>query len=274
MGFPLAAARGFLTVRAPLIAEHELWGIWVSVVVAPGPQSTGSVIVAIRLGLSVARGIFPDQGSKPCPLPWWKVKVFVAHLYLTLCDPWIIAYPALLSIGFSRQVTQTVKNLPAVRETWVLSLSSEDHLEKEMTTHSSILDWEIPGTEEPGRLQTMRSQRVGHDWATIIPIYIYWSGLWIPLPGLFLSRDEPSSVPYLQAGSFPLSHRRSLAWCACMSYFLWLLLPQACNKSFANHDALCPNYCSLLWVSIQGHQSRTDSSLIWGHIYAEAGWDL
>ena len=56
-----------------------------------------------------------------------------------------------------------VKNLPAVHETWVRSLGQEDPLEKGMTTHSSILAWRIPGTEEPGGLQSMGLQRVGHD---------------------------------------------------------------------------------------------------------------
>ena len=56
-----------------------------------------------------------------------------------------------------------VKNLPVMQETWVWSLGQEDSLEKEMATHSNILAWEIPWTEEPGRLQSMRSQRVGHD---------------------------------------------------------------------------------------------------------------
>ena len=60
-------------------------------------------------------------------------------------------------------VAQTVKHLPAVRETWVLSLGWEDPLEKEMATHSSTLAWKILWTEEPGRLQSMGSQRVGHD---------------------------------------------------------------------------------------------------------------
>ena len=56
-----------------------------------------------------------------------------------------------------------VKHLPIVRETWVQSLGREDLLEKEMATHSNILAWKIPWTEEPGRLQSMGSQRVGHD---------------------------------------------------------------------------------------------------------------
>ena len=55
------------------------------------------------------------------------------------------------------------KHLPIMWETPVLSLSQEDPLEKEMTTHSSIPAWKIPWTEEPGGLQSMGSQRVGHD---------------------------------------------------------------------------------------------------------------
>ena len=60
-------------------------------------------------------------------------------------------------------MAQRVKNLPARQETQAPSLGQEDPLEKEMATHSSILAWEIPWAEEPGRLQSMGSQRVGHD---------------------------------------------------------------------------------------------------------------
>ena len=63
-------------------------------------------------------------------------------------------------------VAQLVKNLPAMQETWVQSLSWEDPLEKEVATHSSALTWRIPGTEEPGGLQSMGSQTVGDDCAT------------------------------------------------------------------------------------------------------------
>ena len=56
-----------------------------------------------------------------------------------------------------------VKNPPAVQETWVRSLGQEIPLEKGMATHSSILAWRIPWTEEPGRIQSMGSQRVGQD---------------------------------------------------------------------------------------------------------------
>ena len=60
-------------------------------------------------------------------------------------------------------VAQSLKRLPGMRETRVRSLGREDLLEKEMATHSSTLAWRIPWTEEPGRLQSIGSQRVGHN---------------------------------------------------------------------------------------------------------------
>ena len=63
----------------------------------------------------------------------------------------------------SSVVAQMVKRLPTMQETQVRSLGQEDPLEKEMETHSSILAWKIPRIEEPGRLQSMESKRVGHD---------------------------------------------------------------------------------------------------------------
>ena len=61
---------------------------------------------------------------------------------------------------------QMAKNPPAMRETWVRSLCWKDPLEKGSATHSSIVAWRIPWTEEPGRLQSMGLQRVRHDWVT------------------------------------------------------------------------------------------------------------
>ena len=60
-------------------------------------------------------------------------------------------------------MAQTIKNLPAMWETWVRSLGWEDLLEEEMAIHSSILAWRISCTEEPGRLQSIGSKRVGQD---------------------------------------------------------------------------------------------------------------
>ena len=64
---------------------------------------------------------------------------------------------------FENMVAQRVTHLPTMQESWIQSLGQEDLLEKEMATHSSILAWKIPRMEEPGRLQSMVSQRVEHD---------------------------------------------------------------------------------------------------------------
>ena len=76
-------------------------------------------------------------------------------------------------------VAQTVKNPPAVQETQVQSLGREDPLEKEMGTHSSILAWRIPWTEESGRLQSMGSQRIRQDWATNTHFQWLWRVLFV-----------------------------------------------------------------------------------------------
>ena len=72
-------------------------------------------------------------------------------------------------------VAQLVKNLPAIQETWVWFLGQKDPLEKETSTHSSILAWRIPWTDKPGRLQSMESQRVGHNWVTTLSLYFPWT---------------------------------------------------------------------------------------------------
>ena len=96
----------------------------------------------------------------------------------TLCDARTVATQVPLSMGFSRQeywsraslVAQMVKNLPAMQETQVRSLHHKDPLEEEMATHSSILAWRIPWTEEPGRLWSTGLQRVRSDLAQCICI--------------------------------------------------------------------------------------------------------
>ena len=76
-------------------------------------------------------------------------------------------------------VAQRLKHLPGMQETRVRSLGQEDPLKKEMATHSSTLTWKIPRMEEPGRLQSMGLQRVGHDWATS-PTYSYDLLMFVP----------------------------------------------------------------------------------------------
>ena len=68
-----------------------------------------------------------------------------------------------LFLPWASLLAQMVKNLPVMQETWIQYLAQEDPLEKGMTTHSSILSWRIPWTEEPGGLQSMGLQRVRHD---------------------------------------------------------------------------------------------------------------
>ena len=79
-------------------------------------------------------------------------------------------------IGTARlqYVAQMVKRLPTMQETRVRSLGREVPLEQEMATHSNILAWKISWTEEPGRLQSMGSQRVGHDWTTNTYLLTYF----------------------------------------------------------------------------------------------------
>ena len=92
----------------------------------------------------------------------------------TELDLFKVSWMAIAKLGFEPHqpsplaslMVQTVKNLPAMRETRVWSLGKENPLEKGMATHSSILAWEIPRTEEPGGLQSMGLQRVGHNWVT------------------------------------------------------------------------------------------------------------
>ena len=75
-------------------------------------------------------------------------------------------------------VAQTVKNPPAIQETWVRSLGQEDPLEKEMATHSTVLAWRIPWTEEPGGLQSTGSQRVRHNFTFTFCVIIKGGQCW------------------------------------------------------------------------------------------------
>ena len=91
---------------------------------------------------SAARSLFP-------PVAWGPLPFLPVTLSLELSPKYSL-------------MTQMVKDMPAMQETWAQSLGQEDPLEKRMATHSSIV-WRIPGTEEPGRLQSLGSQRVGHN---------------------------------------------------------------------------------------------------------------
>ena len=113
---------------------------------ASGGQSVGASVLPVNI-----QGWFPFRWTNYCPIIQKRTSL----------------------------VTQTVKRLPTMWETWVQSLGWEDLLEKEMANYSSILAWKIPWMEEPGRLQSMGLQRVGHDWANSL-IHSYRRGNWVP----------------------------------------------------------------------------------------------
>ena len=141
---------------------------------------------------------------------------------------WVLFPPALSDSSYpvlSSLVAQTVKRLPTMREIRVQSVGQEDLLEKEMATRSSFLAWKIPQMEEPGRLQSMGSWRVRHDWATSLsllpsfavshPTHMYpWRypvfSLCSPLPGALSSKLE--LLHYLQ-NFFPSQLRESTLLC-------------------------------------------------------------
>ena len=96
-----------------------------------------------------------------------------ANIRCVLHETWFPVNKNTLSIYWASLVAQRVKRLPAMRETRIWSLGWEDALEKEMAAHSSILAWRIPWMEEPGRLQSMGLQRVGHNRATSLSFFLF-----------------------------------------------------------------------------------------------------
>ena len=106
----------------------------------------------------------------PIALTIFTALQLFAHMGISYTILWFWQGLCLKNVSLSHAfplVAQMVKkNLPAMQETQVQSLSWEDPLEKEMATHSSIFAWRIPWTEKPGGLQSMGSQRVRHDWET------------------------------------------------------------------------------------------------------------
>jgi len=85
---------------------------------------------------------------------------------MNISKQWTLDWVMVLHRFWASLVAQIVKNLLAMQQTWIRFLGQEDTLEKGMATHSSIFAWRILWREEPGGLQSMGSQRVGHDWVT------------------------------------------------------------------------------------------------------------
>ena len=95
-----------------------------------------------------------------------------------------------------------IKNLPAIQETWVQSPGWEDSLEEDMTTHSSILAWSILWTKKPGGLQSMGSQKVGHNWVTKHTQH-NWPRTW------FSQKSAAQGWGWKVVNSLPLKHGAS-----------------------------------------------------------------
>ena len=171
--------------------------------------------------------LFPGVCSNSCPLSQWchppisfchrllllpsifsSIMVFSSeHLIASGGQTIRTSFSINPSNGYSELISlaQRLKCLPAMRETWVRSLGREDPLEKEMATHSSILAWRIPWMEEPGGLQSMGSQRVGHDWVTSLSLSLslsppVWHFSSVALSFSFFLHDlqELSSQPEIE----------------------------------------------------------------------------
>ena len=158
-------------------------------------MATHSSVLAWRIPGTRGPGGLPSMGSHRVGHNWSDLAAAAAvhsvfnsrRCFFLLLPP--IKAPELLFIFFYQSfflssstlylgaslVAQTVKRLLAMRETQVRSLGWEDPLEKEMATHSSTLTWKVPWTKEPGRLESMGLQRVGHDWVTSLsPSILKW----------------------------------------------------------------------------------------------------
>ena len=128
----------------------------------PPPSLWQPICYVLSSEFNNLKAISPLRSSPPSPTPVLSTLWIWSRTERTVGTHSFIFNTSL--------VAQMVKRLPATRETRVRSLGWEDLLEKETATHSSTLAWRIPRTEEPGRLQSMGLQRVGHDWATLLSL--------------------------------------------------------------------------------------------------------
>ena len=121
----------------------------------------------------------------------------------------------ILLLNSASMIAQMAKNLPAVWKIWVQSRGQEEPLEKGMATHSSILAWRIPGTEEPNRLQSMGLQRVRHYWVTNTFTSL---SRWITLTEFQMLSKFYLSVRVLQRRS----NRECVCVCEWLTLWTWL----------------------------------------------------
>ena len=205
----------FLTALFPSLEDHRwIWPSWFTAHISSWPI----FVLPLPLSLMVAATWPGDAGgsgfqspkstfrvtncprTKELPRPWHfnakirksprKTRMVGPHTFILVRGslripnsgaPVTRHWVGDLALLWASLVAQMEKNPPAMWETWIWSLGWEDLLEEGMATHSSILSWRIPWTEEPGRLQSMGSQRVRHNWATkpcIVALELNFPFIW------------------------------------------------------------------------------------------------
>ena len=216
-----------------------------------------------------------------------KIELSLAALEETEGAPWqgiyknpkgLYVYPDCLKPQASL-VAHMVRNLPAMQETQVWSLGQEDTLEKGMATHSSILRWRIPWTEEPGRLQSMGSQRVGHDCMT--KTFFHWisqavmfsqKSIWIwsaltPFLMDLSSHSRDSTITWnniilmICYILFPPQERVSYSHFSLWALLLLMVLPwkfQQISEFFTFSDQILSSPPFNSWYSFLPHFMRID----------------
>ena len=181
---------------------------------APLPLNYGYFRLGQRVGLRGAlQGVTGGQGrvqkhkkaSHPAPNTRYPLPAIAAWFKWSCCQ---------CTRRRTSLMAQTVKHLSTMRENPVQSLGWEDPLEKERAIHSSTIAWKIPWTEEPGRLQSTGSERIGHDWATALSL----SGTQVqplgrevrfPVPCCTAIPGEGSKIPRALLHSQKLKEKKS-----------------------------------------------------------------
>ena len=183
---------------------------------------------------------------------WWKRKEWemwkLSNVFLGLDNTTEGKLRGSSGWNWASLVAQTVKNLPAGQGTRVWFLGREDPLEEEMATHSSIHDWEIPWTEEPGGLQSMGSQRVGHELATKTTsssLFLSWH---LDEPTLYMKRKGTRTFPVMWMEIKPQY---------CGAPFLFLRLAKDLSSMWRG----CRETGKLVYSSVQFTCSLVSNSL-------------
>ena len=167
-------------------------------------------------------------------------QMFLWNSLAFIMIQWMLAIWCLVPLPWASLVAQRLKRLPGMRETQVQSLGWEDPLEKEMATHSSTLAWRIPWMEGPGRLQSMGSQRVGQDWATLLSLSLSST---LSKPSLYIWKF--SVYVLLKPSLKDFQHNLAIMWNG------W------------NYTVIWPFFgIAFLWAGM-----KTDLFQFWGHCW-------